>query len=302
MKKIMIALVLWSSLSAFAWSLPWQVQLEGVPLSFEVEPQITNGQILVPLREFYQALGLDISFNHATQYVVGESQGLRVETRIGSPVGEINGNPLTMATPPVIVKNRTMVPLGFIADTFGYQSILSPDLRVIYLRKFIIPFRDKADFHSREAIGNRITEVPPAALTLRTLSGKKEHYLGMGASWNEELYFSTRVPESLQEDLTEPARFSDSGPLYLNFILENPSEQDITTPFLVRIHVKMREVQVFEIPGIAAGGAYPLLGVPISGLTLGNNLVEVFVDREKTLALQERPVDNYRIIYAYSTR
>ncbi len=63
MKKKIILFFIFICFFTTAYSIPWEVQIEGNPVSFEVEPRIIQGQIYVPLYRFYQELGLNISFD-----------------------------------------------------------------------------------------------------------------------------------------------------------------------------------------------------------------------------------------------
>lgn len=302
-KKILGLLIICLVLTATAYALPWEVQIENQPpIAFEVEPQKINGMTYVPLWQFYQALGLEISFDHSRMTVSGQRQGLIIQTKIGSSIAEINGNPVFMRGAPVIINNRTMVPLDFIARTFDYQIIESERLRVIYLRQFVMAVQDVIEANERAAKFNRLDGPPRVEMVLQELSGRKEHYLQAGAFWRETLFLSSASYDSLPENLLEPSRFYVGQSLYLNLVLKNASESDQEEPFFVHIRVKGRDTHREEISSLAAGATYQITGVPVSGLTFGNNIIEVFIDPEKKLNQVDPQDYEYRIIYAYRSR
>jgi hypothetical protein len=207
MKKTILALIIFAVIFTTAYSLPWEVQIEGHPVVFEVEPRIIQGQLYVPLYTFYQQLGLSISFDHTRMTVTGGKSGLKIETKIGSDTALINGNPRSLEGVPVIIANRTMVPLNFVAKTFGYNVIVSSDLKVFYLRKFITPYKDIADANKVEAGFNALEGLPPVSLSLKEMEGRKEHYLNAGASWKEIIFISEKKDVHLMKRNMSPAVF-----------------------------------------------------------------------------------------------
>lgn len=302
MKKTILALIVFAAVFTTAYSLPWEVQIEGHPVVFEVEPRIIQGQIYVPLYRFYQELGLNISFDHQKMTVTGEKSGLYIQTKIGSDMAYINGNPRSLEGVPVIIDNRTMVPMNFVAQTFGYNVIVSSDLKVFYLRKFITPYKDIADSNKVEAGFNALEGLPPVSLSLKEMEGRKEHYLNAGASWNEVIFISDKKDVALDGMKYEPSRFYTNQKLYGYFILVNTSEYDIETPFNLELKVKGKTVSTKKVDQLKKGEKLEVRDFEISGLTLGNNIIEVFVDPEGVLNKKDTQDYFYRIIYVYSTR
>lgn len=302
LKKIAILLTIFSFFT-ISYSLAWEVQVEGSPISFEVEPRIIQGQMYVPLYKFYQELGLNISFDDEKKTVTGEKYGLEIKTKLGSDIATINGNPNNMGGISLIISNRTMVPLNFVAQTFGYQVIWSNDLKVIYLRSFLIPYKDKAEANAQAAEFNSLDGPPKVSLSLREMEGEKDHYLNAGSSWKEKIFISEKEDLSLDGKKLEPSRFYTNNKHYAYFVLENTSQEDIETPFHVEFRVKQKLVTTVKIPGIKKGEKYEVKNLPLAGLTIGNNIIEVVIDPEKKLNREKEDKGYfYRIIYAYSTR
>lgn len=297
-KKISILIFLFSFFTS-SYSLPWEVQVEGSPINFEVEPRIIQGQMYVPLYQFYSELGLNISSDNNKMTVTGEKSGLELKTKLWTNTAHINGNPNSMGGESVIISNRTMVPLDFVAQTFGYQVIKSTKLKVIYLRSFVIAYKDKIDANTQAAQFNSLEGLPRVRVILQEMQGKKEHYLNSGSSWKEKIYISEKEDLSLDELKFEPSRFRTNKNLYAYFILENTSDKDIETPFNVEFKVKQKLVKTIEIPGIKKGETYAVKNLPIGGLTIGNNIIEVNIDPEEKLNTKDDKNYFYRIIYAY---
>ena len=71
----------------------------------------------------------------------------------------------------------------------------------------------------------------------------------------------------------------------------------------MEFRVKQKLTSTVKIPGIKKGEKYEVKNLPVRGLTLGNNIIEVVIDPEKKLNREKEDKDYfYRIIYAYSTR
>ncbi len=299
MKRYLLALLIILILVPSAWALNWQVQVEGLPLEFDLEPVTIEGQFYVPLYKFYQALGLSISYDDSKMTVTGEKKGLKIETKIGSNVSKINGNPKAMPGASFIMNNRTMVPLRYVAEVFGYQLLISENLHVIYLRPFLLPYKDLIEANETEALINKPEGLPPVTMELKILQGKKEHYLDYGAAFKEEIIVTEKKDPPLDEKIYEASRFYINKNLYANFVLVNTSDYDIDQPFNLHFMVKGKLSQKVEIASLKRGASLEIKNLEVKGLTEGNNILEVYLDPEGALNKKASQDYFYRIIYAY---
>ena len=111
---------IWSPISAASAAQETaQVYLDGRKLSFEVQPQIINGRTLVPLRAIFEEMGAAVVWNDSTQTVVAKKGDIVVNMAIGSLRPTINGTAVTIDQPAIIVNDRTLAPLRFVAEAFG---------------------------------------------------------------------------------------------------------------------------------------------------------------------------------------
>ncbi len=83
------------------------------------EPVIENGTTLVPIRAVAEALGLEVTWDDATDTVVLKKDNFYVELVIGSTVAKTSAGVKKLAVAPKIINGRTMVPLRFIAEEMG---------------------------------------------------------------------------------------------------------------------------------------------------------------------------------------
>ena len=95
------------------------VFVDGNELAFDVPPQVTDGRTLVPLRAIFEALGAEVSWNADTQTVTGTKGGTTVVLPIGSTTPTVNGLAVTIDVAGSVVDGRTLVPLRFVAESFG---------------------------------------------------------------------------------------------------------------------------------------------------------------------------------------
>ena len=89
-------------------------------LTMDVAPTILDGRTLVPIRFVAEALGATVLWQESTQTVTIILNNETITFRIG----ELAPN---MDVPAIIIGNRAMVPLRFVAETFGYQVNWDPD-------------------------------------------------------------------------------------------------------------------------------------------------------------------------------
>ena len=98
---------------------PISVYLNGTRLTFDVPPQLINNRTMVPLRAIFEAMGAKVDWNGDTETVTGTKGDRVVVLTIGNTSPTINGQVVTIDQPGVIVNNRTLAPLRFVAEAFG---------------------------------------------------------------------------------------------------------------------------------------------------------------------------------------
>lgn len=99
------------------------VKLNGKPVSFDVPPQIINNRTLVPLRAIFEALGADVEWNGEKQTILAVKGGVRVLLQIGvlmiaKQVDNGDIKLIQIDSAPVIIDNRTLVPVRAVAESF----------------------------------------------------------------------------------------------------------------------------------------------------------------------------------------
>ena len=97
---------------------PITVYLNGVDLLFETPPIIRNDRTMVPMRKIFETLGAKVSWDGEARKVSAVKGDVAVELVIGENTAFINGEATELDAPALILDNRTLVPLRFVAEAF----------------------------------------------------------------------------------------------------------------------------------------------------------------------------------------
>ena len=84
-------------------------------------PVIVNNRTLLPIRFLIESVGGAVNWSEPEQEVtvtLGEDQ---IQLVIGSTTADLNGDKRTLDTAPVVINGRTMLPVRFIAESFGFE-------------------------------------------------------------------------------------------------------------------------------------------------------------------------------------
>ena len=84
-------------------------------------PVISNGRTLVPIRAVVEAMGGNVGWNSETSTALLDCDNNHIELTIGSKTAVLNGESKELDTEPVIINTRTMLPLRFVSESFGYD-------------------------------------------------------------------------------------------------------------------------------------------------------------------------------------
>jgi len=110
---------------------PIRVTINGTALPLEVAPIVQDGRILVPMRAIFEALEAHVHFDSATSLIRAARRESIVILQLGSRKAWINGPEVEIDTAPVVVQNRTLVPLRFVAEALGAEVNWNATMRVV---------------------------------------------------------------------------------------------------------------------------------------------------------------------------
>src|SRR3970040_1832542 len=80
-----------------------QVVVDGRVVPFDQPPRNVGGRVLVPLRGVFERLGAFVQWEPRARTVIADRPGTQVVLVIGSPRAAVNGRPVTLDVPPLII-------------------------------------------------------------------------------------------------------------------------------------------------------------------------------------------------------
>lgn len=85
------------------------------------KPAITNGRTLLPIRAIIEEMGGTASWNDAAKQIKLSCGDNTAILTLNSAKATVNGAAVTMDTAPTIINGRTMLPIRFVAESFGFD-------------------------------------------------------------------------------------------------------------------------------------------------------------------------------------
>lgn len=95
------------------------VTVNGRSLAFEQPPVNWQGNVLVPMRAVFEAVGAQVGWNQATLTATGRKGETTASVTIDSLTAMQNGKEYQLEAAPRLINGYTMVPVRFIAEAFG---------------------------------------------------------------------------------------------------------------------------------------------------------------------------------------
>ena len=111
-----------------------RVTINGSKLDMNVSPVMKDGTVLVPLRDIFEALNIELKYDAPTKTIYGEKEN----TKIILPIGKdaiVNGEIIKLTTPAQSINGNTMVPIKFIAQSTGADVIWDGGSRTVVVNK-----------------------------------------------------------------------------------------------------------------------------------------------------------------------
>ncbi|MDR1203987.1 MAG: copper amine oxidase N-terminal domain-containing protein [Peptococcaceae bacterium] len=95
------------------------VMLDGAYLAFDEPPRVVGGRTMVPMRVIFEAMGAGVDWDGASRTVTSRKGGTTVQLVVGRTAAYKDGALIALDAAPVVAGDRTLVPLRFIAESFG---------------------------------------------------------------------------------------------------------------------------------------------------------------------------------------
>ncbi|MGI6685460.1 MAG: stalk domain-containing protein [Bacillota bacterium] len=105
------------------------------PVVLDAVPMIENGRTMVPLRFIGEALGAVVDWDAKSKQITVRQGQENTKLWVGKATAEVNGKIHNLDTPPKVIKGRTLVPLRFISEAFGYLVDYQDKSKMITIKR-----------------------------------------------------------------------------------------------------------------------------------------------------------------------
>ncbi len=127
MKKLTVifTLIITIMLSSVSVNANFGIKLfvNGNEVKTDIAPMIVNDRTMVPARVVFEHLGGEVSWLADSRQVVIVSGDTILVFKIGSDIATVNNEQFKMDCAPMIVEDRTMIPIRFVSEKLGYTVL-----------------------------------------------------------------------------------------------------------------------------------------------------------------------------------
>lgn len=95
------------------------VEVSGDEVSFDQEPVLYNNRTMVPMRKIFEELGAKVTWDEATKTATGKKGDRAVKVTLDSKTMYVNSKKIELDTPPIMISDRTLVPVRAVAEGLG---------------------------------------------------------------------------------------------------------------------------------------------------------------------------------------
>lgn len=120
MKKILFfCLTFLMFLTSVVYASDISVIIDNEEVSFDVEPILENGRVMVPIRAVFESLGAEVTWDNDAQTATAVKEDIKVDITLGDDALFVNGEGRPMDVPSKEVGGRILIPVRFAAEAFG---------------------------------------------------------------------------------------------------------------------------------------------------------------------------------------
>ena len=95
------------------------VTYDGENISFDVQPEIVDDRVMVPMRTIFETFGAKVKWDSDTQTITAKKKSKTIQMTIGSSDMTKNDETYSFDVSPIIKDGRTLVPIRAISDMLG---------------------------------------------------------------------------------------------------------------------------------------------------------------------------------------
>jgi len=109
------------------------VVLDGEKIFFDQPPVSIDGRTLVPIRAVIEEMGGTVEWNPHSSASILKMDGNRMTLILGSKTAYFNEDEYELDVEPQAINNRTLLPLRFVAEKFGFTVGWDGDTRTVII-------------------------------------------------------------------------------------------------------------------------------------------------------------------------
>lgn len=133
MRRLVAGLLLFTLIFSTAYADDISVYLDNEAVIFDQPPIIKEDRTLVPVRAIFEALGAEVEWIEAQRKIVAKRGNHTIVMKIDSRVMTVNNVMHVLDVAPVIVSDRTLVPVRAISEAFGIKTDWNEAQRTVIL-------------------------------------------------------------------------------------------------------------------------------------------------------------------------
>lgn len=99
----------------------------------DVQPQMMNGRVMVPIRGVFERLGADVLWTESNQTVTVTGTNLDISLVVDNNTATVNGREVWFDAPARVEQGRTLVPVRFLSETLGANVRWEASERTVHI-------------------------------------------------------------------------------------------------------------------------------------------------------------------------
>lgn len=108
-----------------------KVKIDGLPLSFDTEPRLEQGRLLVPFRGIAEALNISVGWDEVNRLITAKNDHTLIKMTVGNPQAYVNEIVSLIDVPPEIYNGRVLVPARFLGESLDCQVQWDDNTRTV---------------------------------------------------------------------------------------------------------------------------------------------------------------------------
>lgn len=104
---------------SFCRDYPVYLKVDGTAVETVVPPVIIKEKTLIPARAVFESMGAEVSWDEAARLVTVAMGASQVKLTIDSATAFVNGAPVTMEVPAMIINDKTLIPVRFVGESLS---------------------------------------------------------------------------------------------------------------------------------------------------------------------------------------